>query len=564
MSKTKGLVKQHWQLLVLFVLTLFIVWPLFLSGYFSHHDDLQVMRIFEMRKCFEDLQLPCRWVPDMGYGNGFPLYNYYSAFPYYLGGILSYILGFIGAAKALFFIALFCGGFGMYYLAKEIYDDKNLALLSAVLYTFAPYRSLDSYVRGAVAESFALSIAPIIFYFMLRFFKQSNFSNFLSIVISLALFLLTHNIMSMFFVPVLSLWGIGLFVFKNKWKNLVLLGLSFLLAIGLASFFLLPAFLEKDLVQTDSLVRGDLNFRVHFVAVPQLFLDHSWGYGASVFGPNDSLSFQIGWPHWIMVFISIVCFGFIFILKRKVPDRIASLATLLFGLVYFAAVFMTHNLSAPLWERIHLLQYTQFPWRFLSLIIFAASIVGVFWVRYVPLKIRYLVVLGCSVLVVLLNVSFFKPEKFFEGMTDDKKLSGAEWTQQQKSSILDYLPKTASEPREQAPSLPLILSGKADVLEFNKGTNWFQGRINVTNESDVEFPIFDFPEWRVWANGKIVMKKPDNHIGRIEVNLSKGDYTIVGRLENTNIRSLANSISILSLFCLVGIYLYDKHKRIFS
>ena len=46
MRKTNILLKNNWQFITLSVLTLFIVWPLFISGYFSHHDDLQVMRIF--------------------------------------------------------------------------------------------------------------------------------------------------------------------------------------------------------------------------------------------------------------------------------------------------------------------------------------------------------------------------------------------------------------------------------------------------------------------------------------------------------------------------------------
>src|SRR5438309_12092042 len=107
-------VSSNWLFLLL-VLTLgLVVWPLFLNGYFSHHDDLQVMRVFEMRKCFEDFQLPCRWVPDMGYGNGYPLFNYYSVLPYYIGAPFSYFIGFINSAKLLFFIPLVLGFFGMY------------------------------------------------------------------------------------------------------------------------------------------------------------------------------------------------------------------------------------------------------------------------------------------------------------------------------------------------------------------------------------------------------------------------------------------------------------------
>lgn len=203
----KEIIVKNWQIVLLLVLGVSITWPIFLPGYFSHHDDLQVMRIFEMRKCFADLQIPCRWVPDMGYGNGFPLFNYYSAFPYYLGAFLSYVYGFIGAAKILFFIPLIGSGISMYLLGKELFGKLG-GFVAGVLYLFAPYRALDSYVRGAVAESFALFLIPLVFYFSLKLIKSNNFNikYFLATTISLGSFLTTHNIMTIMFLPILAVW----------------------------------------------------------------------------------------------------------------------------------------------------------------------------------------------------------------------------------------------------------------------------------------------------------------------------------------------------------------------
>src|SRR3972149_9116352 len=113
----KKFLLKNWAMSLIVVLSIFTVWPLFVPGYFSHHDDLHVMRIFEMRKCLADLQIPCRWVPDMGYGNGYPIFNFYGVFPYYLGAIASFALGYIGAAKLLFFLPLVFGGIGMCLLA---------------------------------------------------------------------------------------------------------------------------------------------------------------------------------------------------------------------------------------------------------------------------------------------------------------------------------------------------------------------------------------------------------------------------------------------------------------
>lgn len=220
---------------IIIALSFLITWPIFLPGYFSHHDDLQVMRIFEMRKCFEDLQIPCRWVPDMGFGNGFPLFNYYGVLPYYIGAVLSYVLGFVGSAKVLFFIPLVLGGVSMYLLGKEL-GGRLVGLTAGVLYLFAPYRSLDSYVRGAVSESFALAIIPLVFYFGVKLAKQNSKNNFAFFTLSLAAFLITHNIMTMLFLPVIFLFLIYL-KFSQKTQNFKSLLLSLALGVGLSAFF---------------------------------------------------------------------------------------------------------------------------------------------------------------------------------------------------------------------------------------------------------------------------------------------------------------------------------------
>ena len=124
---------KYWIVLIIFVLGLSVSWPLFSGGYFSHQDDLHIIRLVEMRKCFSDFQIPCRWVPDMGWGNGMPLFNFYGVFTYYLGAIISYFIGYIATAKLLFFVALTFGSYGVYLLVKELWG-KYAGLTSAVLY----------------------------------------------------------------------------------------------------------------------------------------------------------------------------------------------------------------------------------------------------------------------------------------------------------------------------------------------------------------------------------------------------------------------------------------------
>lgn len=540
--------KKNWPVLTLLFLSSMVVWPTFLPGYFFHHDDLHVMRIFEMRRCFNDLQIPCRWVPDMGYGNGYPLFNYYSALPYYIGALFSYPLGFVDSAKVLFFIPLVLGGLAMFFLGRELFGELG-GLVAGVLYLFAPYRALDAYVRGAVSESFALALIPLVFYFSLRLIKVRSKLNFLGLALSLGAFLLSHNVMTMIFLPLLFIWII-FWSYKN-WKNLSQVLWSLLLGTGLAAFFIIPAFLEKDLVQSENLIKGGFQYWIHFVTSYQLFLDRSFGYGSSGFGPVDTISFQIGWPHWWIV-VAVV--AFFMVSKRGNNFR---LGILMIGFFVWG-VFMTHNKSTLIWQSLTIIQYAQFPWRFLGVVIFSASILGGLLMVFVKNQWKLSIGLMIIALTVIFNVNYFKPISFYADATDQKKLSGDSWEFQRKASILDYLPKGAQEPLGPAPSAPEIRTGKAGINGFINKSNSFQFKVDVLYKANVEVPIFDFPNWHLKVNGVDFNHSHNNPSGRIRLDLDPGNYLIEGRFTDTPIRTFSNIITLLSL---VTIVIYTLNRK---
>lgn len=541
---------KNWGLLTVIVLTLSITWPLFLPGYFSHHDDLQVMRIFEMRRCFADFQIPCRWVPDMGYGNGFPLFNYYNVLPYYLGGIFSFVFGFIGSAKILFFIPAVLGGLTMFFLGEELFGLAG-GITASVLFTFAPYRALDLYVRGDVTESFAIALVPMVFFLALKALRKNKLGYFLAFAVSFGLVLLSHNIMSIFFGPFLILWILFWMLVDKKinlWPKFLM---ALLLGVGLSAFFVLPAFFEKGYVQIDNLIKGALNFRSQFVEVNQLFISRFWGYGASVPGPNDTISFQIGWPHWWLVVIGLLVGLGSALRIIKIPKRIKALLGLLIVVFLFSA-FMTHNRSDFIWEKIPLLAFVQFPWRFLAVSIFSASLVGGLLVGLLG-KNKWIVVLVIAILTFVLNFSYFRPGEFLPNITDAQKLSGQLWVDQQKAAITDYLPDGAVIPTEEAPSLPIVRSGQANITNFDVHSNSFSFPVNVTQSSSLEIPIFYFPNWKVFSNGQTVPISHNNSVDRITINLASGNYQITGRLENTTLRTVSN---LISLACWLGLVIF--------
>lgn len=542
----KKLIGNYWPYFIIILLSLAVAWPLMRNGYFSHQDDLQIIRIFEMRRCFSDGQIPCRWVPDMGWGNGLPLFNFYGVFPYYLGAILSYLTGFIGSAKILFFLALSTGSLGMYLLAKNLWG-KLAGVTAAILYLFAPYKALDIYVRGALAESLALAIIPFVFYFA----KKKNYTWF---ILTLFIFLITHNIMTLIFFPVLIGWLIYLLI-EDGGKNFKAMFLSVLIGVGLSAFFILPAFFEKNLIQTESLTRFELDYRANFVKVGQLFFDRSWGYGTSIPGPLGGMSFQIGWPHWWLAIISGLCLS-----VAKVRKRTKYLIGLFLSF-FVLSVFMTHNKSTFIWVRIPILQYFQFPWRFLSLSIFTAALLGGFVTSVFRGKWQTIICVGICVAAIILNWSYFKPKEFYT-ITDAQKLSDGPWEDQRRGALLDYLPKTALEPREAAPSAPLLISGTGEIANFINQSNQWAFTAVISNKAEIDMPVFYFPNWQVKVNGRDYPLSYNNVLGRISVTLDPGNYQVRSTFQNTPLRTVANLITVLSTIGLICFSIWKKSDNL--
>ena len=96
--------------------------------YFPMHDDTQVARVVVMGNALLHGQFPVRWVSDLGYGYGYPLYNFYGPLPYYLGGSL-YALGVdsVMATKWMFGIGTILAAVTMFLLLYPM-----MGLLSAV------------------------------------------------------------------------------------------------------------------------------------------------------------------------------------------------------------------------------------------------------------------------------------------------------------------------------------------------------------------------------------------------------------------------------------------------
>jgi len=538
--------------LLVFLITLPAVISVIRPGFYPMHDDFQVIRTFEMDKCFKDGQFPCRWVPDMGFGYGYPQFNYYAPLPYYIME-LTHLVGFsfIDSVKLFIVLITLASAAGMYLFARYLWKNNLSALISTVLYVYLPFRAVDMYVRGAIPELTAMAVIPFLFLFAAKMAGGEKRSVFW-FVISAAVLFLSHNIATLIVTPAVVLWTVYLTIRERNWPRVPWTIAGFAIAAGLSAFFIFPAWIEKGYVHINTLTSGYFNYLAHYVSLPQMLLSNHWGYGSSELGINDDIYLGVGIVQWISALVGVIA---VFLTKKH--KQIGS--TLFLFVLGWVSLFLMHERSSFIWEKVEILSFIQFPWRILMLtgFLFAAVAGGIMIIPKTVLK--WIAVGVVIVSVIVLYGNFFKPSQWLK-TTDSQKLTGEAWTKSITASLYDYLPVSAKEgPDYEAKGEPVVKNGRADIVSGERGSNWQRWNVNVfSDEAEVELQLFYFPGFSVKVDGIASDIDYDNTYGLITVPLEKGEHQINARLENTPVRRAANIVSLLSLVPLG--YIFFKRK----
>ena len=543
--------KSILTILLLLLITIPSVIALMHVGFFPTHDFIYIARISEMFNALSDGQFPVRWLSGFRYGD--PTFNFYAPLPYYLGSLLHFLgLGFLDSAKALFGLSLILSALAMYLLAKELFGKWG-GVLSSALYLYAPYRSVDVYVRGALNEAWAFVFFPLIFLCAIKLSKKYSFWNTTILALSLAGLFYTHNIMTILFLPFFGLFCLFL-IYKRQFnkKFIITLVLSAMLGVCLAASFLLPALFEKKFVQTDYLTAGYFDFAGHFVAIRQWF-DSPWGYGASLWGSVDDMSFQLGVVQWVLILVAIATY----VIKKTYKDSKNKYWLPVFLILFVLSLFFQHNQSTFIWKTFSLLAYTQFPWRFLAISVFFASLIGG-WLMQSLKNYRWTKALIAITVVLLVgtNYSYFRPKEYYSD-SKDKHYMGSEVLSHDDKIPKDYLPIWVEEIKTEKINAPYALSGEIAVLDFTKNSKEANFKTESETGGVVEVPVTFFPGWQARVDGNKIDLREPSVLGLINIEVPAGSHSVEMYFANTPVRILGNVLSVLALVILI----YAASKR---
>jgi hypothetical protein len=587
-------------ILLVLLFSLFAIGPLLQPGYpWDAHDARHsVYFLFEFDRGIQDGILYPRWQPDFAFGYGYPFFNIYGPLSSYAGEVLHLVgLDFADAVKAVFALSVVGSGLAMYGFVKQVLgrtttqgEPSRAGLVAAVAYMVIPYRLVDLYVRAALAESVAYAFVPLVLWGVWATLHRPRLANILGLAFAYAALMFTSPLVTLLLTLILIFY-IGFLTLsrvndEQPWRQmsresiLPLIGhlahilapmaLALGLGLGLSATFFLPAILENRFVRVDQWYGGRYAWGGDFVEFFQLFAP-GWGFGTSVPGPDDDVSFQLG-----VVPVVLSLFALILLFRKKARRNLSRAA--LRGIAFFAGltavvVFLMLDVSAPLWQILPLVRLAQFPWRLLTLtVVSMAFLCGAAAIGTRP-KIAFVDV--STLILVALLVLGSLPYMQAEMSERDVSLAGLMQFQQSAdemtgstawvreipawSSMADY--HMAGEPLSSRLSFDYIYqqpgSPHARTLELHSNSELVE--YSAHRSVLLTFRTFYYPGWHAYLvdpeTKAIVEELPialRGKLGLITVRVPSGVGNVLLRFEDTPLRKAGTAVTFGCLL-LVGL-----------
>src|SRR3989338_4351566 len=160
---------------------------------FIAHDETQAARVSEFALNITHGHIPPRISPNMSFGMGYPLFNYYAPFAYWVTSAI-YLTGIpiVPSLEISYLLALIIACMGMIQFLKKYVSGWG-SLIGGLLYITSPFVAVDIFVRGNLAEVWFLALFPIGLYLLSVVDKKRLFIT----ALILSFLFSVHNIFSL-------------------------------------------------------------------------------------------------------------------------------------------------------------------------------------------------------------------------------------------------------------------------------------------------------------------------------------------------------------------------------
>lgn len=514
-----------------------------------------------------------RYASALAYGYGTSLFNYFPPTSYY-PTVIFHKLGFdwVMAWKASLIFYVLLAGLGAYLWARQWLDEIG-AFITATAYIYAPYTLFDTVTRGSSNEFAGMALLPFALWGFTRLAHFGRRSDFLITVFSYALFIMAHNVMTLYGSLLLVAYCVFLLLTsETKFRVFWQMASAGVLAILLTAFFWLPALTETGLVK----INGVLD-NLDFVDVTNTLRDLG-----SVFAlpqTADPSQLQATVPisfSWVLLILAVLGF---FLPQPAQSDpahrkNMFGLHLLLFAILAIVT-FSQLTISADFWQSARLLQYSQFAWRPMSIgslvLALLAGIGGSYLLRLIQARTIKLgtltIILG---IIILYSMPWlYRPQidLVADTVTDAQRYEVSS-RQITLSSYGEYLPAqtdaNALNPAYfESDNSRLQENNHVDILSAEEGGTEFSAEIVVAEDTILIFNWLAVAGWHASIDGEPVDVQSIGEAGLVEVNIPSGNHTVRVWYAGTSTQRNANILSILALISILGLaIIYPKPRPI--
>jgi len=560
---------SKWPFILALLLCLAAGWPLLASpGLIETRaggdSPFLLLRTQQLVSALRDGNFPVRWMGDAAYGMGYPFFNFYASLPYYLAALLKF-LGFtyVNAIKFTQLAGLLAAGLGAYLFSQRIWRNRWGALLASAAYTLAPFHLVNLYVRGdSLSEFYAFAFYPFILLTLDGLWEKPTLPRVGAVALAFGGLVMTHNVSAILFLPFVGLFLVYLLVRTSQARGRRLLAACAALALGLAlsAWFWLPALLETDLVHLEAQTTGYFFYGEHFRAQNLVQTTPLFQYQMD----ESGTPFGMGLIQALLTVLAALWVLYRWVRKRQV-DKDELWLLVILGV----ATWLITPWSRLAWERVPLLPFAQFPWRFLSVQALAAALL-IGRLAEIP-RGRRCVAEGLVLVLALAVLLSIQPTYLYVSDTDitpERLILYEAFTGNIGSTVrAEYLPRW-TEPRPyagerlwtEAEPGPRVLAGEvstAALVRKESDSQRWQIAV-VSSEARLVFPTLYYPGWRAYVDGREVGCEPQAGWGAITLTLPKGDHEVALRFAHTGLRLAAELVSLLALIGCCALVLAGK------
>lgn len=563
MTKLLNKIKDNKEYLCILLISIIVCIPLMNKNINIYKDDgiQHVCRLIGTYQTIKSGEMLPMIMSNLCNNFGYSWNIFYSPLTAYAPLIFKiFNFTFTNCLKIFMFAVTLLSGIAMYTFMMNVTKNKNVSLLSSILYVLAPYRITDMYIRIAVAELASFVFIPIIFDGLYSVLKEEKLS--FKLIWGTVGLILTHTVITMYMAIICLLYLVFNIKKLKSIKVIRILVISLVCILLITSFYWVGLLQHHNAISYEVFVPGRMEvgnkleyYKTEFYQLFHTNKDQTMIYAIGLVTVLGLVLTPIAWKNvekdYKRTYVLFLIFGII----------LTIMTLTFFPFEKLPSIFKMIQFTFRLYE------FTAFFFAFVAGINYGIIIKN--------FKISDVIVL--AVISTLLLIPYKSKLEYELSTNEDRLIEGVRVTENTGRvhagmASMEYLPSKAFKVLNtyiaNRKDEPIITNGEAEILNYSKNRTNLEFELtnmkskqeadNQNNKTEagltIELPYIYYLGYRVYANGsEIEYAESDNGFVQIKINpaLYEQDVKINMKYTGTNEMIVASVISIVSAMIIV-------------